>query len=265
MTKASVEELVKAVRPRYVKGSRGEKTSILDEFVAVTGDHRKVAIRRLRGAKRRKGTKRKGRPPVYTPAVVTALWQVWEICGRISSKRLAPFPSEAMAVLEREGEIRFPTEIGDRLIWMSPASIDRLLGPHRDRQRKGRCTTKPGTLLRSQIPARTFADWTDTVPGFLEIDLGSHCAQTPAGEFVHTLTAMDVSSGWCEPVALKNRGQETVQAVLEQMRAHLPFPLLGIDSDNDAAFLNWSVKGTVTRTRSRSPVVVRTRKTTKNT
>jgi hypothetical protein len=85
--------------------------------------------RRLRGAKRRKGTKRKGRPPVYTPDVVAALWQVWEICGRICSKRLAPFSSEAMAVLEREGEIRFPTEIGDRLIWMSPASIDRLLGP----------------------------------------------------------------------------------------------------------------------------------------
>ena len=103
--------------------------------------------------------------------------------------------------------------------------------------------------MRLQIPVRTFADWTDTVPGFLEIDLGAHCAQTPAGEFVYTLTAVDVSSGWCEPVALRNCGQETARAALEQMRAHLPLPLLGIDSDNDSAFLNWSFKGTVTRTR----------------
>jgi hypothetical protein len=242
MTKTSVEELVKAVRLRYVRASRDEKTCMLDEFVAVTGYHRKAAIRRLRGRRRRKSNKRQGRPPVYTPEVVAALWEVWEICGRICSKRLAPFLAEAVIVLEREGEVRFPVEIRGRLVTMSPATIDRLLKTHRADQRKGRCTTKPGTLLRSQIPVRTFADWADAVPGFLEIDLVAHCGETTAGEFVHTLTAVDVSTGWCEPVALKNRSQETVQQALEQTQAQLPFPLLGIDSDNDSAFLNWSVK-----------------------
>jgi hypothetical protein len=243
MTRTSVEELVEALRLRYVRARRDEKTCILNEFVAVTGYHRKAAIRRLRGGRRRKGNKRQGRPPVYTPDVVAALWEVWEICGRICSKRLAPFLPEAVALLEREGEVLFPADVRGRLTAMSPATIDRLLAHHRDGGRKGRCTTKPGTLLRSQIPVRTFADWTDAVPGFLEIDLVAHCGETTAGEFVHTLTSVDVSTGWCEPVALKNRSQEMVQRALEQTQAHLPFPMLGIDSDNDSAFLNWGIKG----------------------
>jgi len=179
---------------------------------------------------------------VYTPEVVAALRVVWEVCGCICSKRLAPFLPEAVALLRREGKIVVPTDVSERLIRMSPATIDRLLATHRHREGKGRCTTKPGTLLRSQVAVRTFADWTDTRPGFLEIDLVAHCGETTAGEFVHTLSAVDIATGWFEPVALPSRSQQSVEEALEKVRQQLPFPLLGIDSDNDSAFLNWGIK-----------------------
>ena len=123
MTRTSVEELVEAVRPRYVKANRGRKSQILDEFVAVTGFHRKAAIRRLVGRRRRSG-KRQGRPPVYTPDVVAALRAVWEVYGCICSKRLAPFLPEAVALLTREGKVVVPSDVRDRLIRMSSATID---------------------------------------------------------------------------------------------------------------------------------------------
>jgi hypothetical protein len=242
MTGSSVRELVDALRPRYVKASRDQKSKMLDEFVAVTGFHRKAAIRRLRRVRRRCG-KRQGRPPRYTPDVIAALRAVWEVCGGICSKRLAPFLAEAVMLLEREGKIVVPTDVRERLITMSPATIDRLLAKYRRVGGKGRCTTKPGTLLRSQVAVRTFADWTDTRPGFLEIDLVAHCGETTAGEYLHTLSAVDVATGWFEPVALCNRSHQAVEAALERVRAQLPFPLLGIDSDNDSAFLNWGIKG----------------------
>ena len=179
---------------------------------------------------------------MYTPDVVAALRAVWEVYGCICSKRLAPFLPEAVALLAREGRIVASSDVRDRLIRMSPATIDRLLAKHRHGGRKGRCTTKPGTLLRSQVAVRTFADWTDTRPGFLEIDLVAHCGETTAGEYVHTLSAVDIATGWFEPVALPNRSQQSVEQALEKVRCQLPFPLLGIDSDNDSAFLNRGIK-----------------------
>jgi hypothetical protein len=241
MTRRSVRELVEALQPRYAKASRSQKSRILDEFVAVTGFHRKAAIRRLRRV-RRQSNKRQGRPPVYTPDVIAALRSVWEVCGCICSKRLAPFLPEAVMLLQGEGKVVVPADVRKRLITMSPATIDRLLAKHRRGGRKGRCTTKPGTLLRSQVAVRTFADWTDTRPAFLEIDLVAHCGETTAGEYVHTLSAVDVATGWFEPVALLNRSHQTVEEALEKVRGQLPFPLLGIDSDNDSAFLNWGIK-----------------------
>jgi hypothetical protein len=136
MTRMSVEELVEAVRPRYVKANRGRKSQILDEFVAVTGFHRKAAIRRLVGQRRRSG-KRQGRPPVYTPDVVAALRNVWKVHGGICSKRLPPFPPEAVALLIREGKVVVPSDVRDRLIRMSSATIDRVLAKHRQSGGKG--------------------------------------------------------------------------------------------------------------------------------
>jgi hypothetical protein len=168
---------------------------ILDQFVALNGYHRKSAIRLFQKGMWPKTTDRRGRPQVYTPDVKAALLQVWEACGQICSKRLASFPPEIVAVLKREGELKVPPETERLLVRMSAATIDRLLSIHRPR---GRCTTKPGTLLKDKIPVRTFADWNDACSGFLEMDLVAHCGESTAGEYLHTLSAVDMATGWCE-------------------------------------------------------------------
>ncbi len=224
MTQASVAEVVGALRGRYLRARRGDTTMILDEFVALTGYHRKAAIRVLRNGRRPQGKDRRGHPRVYTPDVKAALLQVWEVCGRICSKRLAPFLPEIVSVLEREGEIAVPPDTRRLLVQMSPAMIDRMLVTHRYRKAK--------------VPVRTFADWEDVGLGFLELDLVAHCGETTAGEYLHTLNAVDVATLWCEPVAVVNRSQEVVRKAIQRIRERLPFPLWGIDSDNDSAFLN---------------------------
>ncbi|QAA75905.1 MAG: Mobile element protein [Candidatus Bipolaricaulis sibiricus] len=238
MTQASVAEVVGALRARYLRARRGDKTMILDEFVALTGYHRKAAIRVLRNGRRPQGRNRRGRPRVYTPDVKAALLQVWEVCGRICSKRLAPFLPEIVSVLEREGELAVAPDTRRLLVQLSPATIDRMLVTHRYRRDTGRPATKPGTLLKAKVPVRTFADWEAVGPGFLELDLVAHCGETTAGEYLHTLNAVDVATLWCEPVAVLNRSQEVVRKAIQRIRERLPFPLRGIDSDNDSAFLN---------------------------
>jgi len=206
--------------------------------VALTGYHRKSAIRLLRHGYRPKQLDRRGRPRTYTPDVKAALLTVWATCGHICSKRLAPFLPEIVAVLKREGELAIRPETERLLVRLSPATIDRLLKTHRPKPLRGRSTTKPGTLLEHQIPIRTFADWDDARPGFLEIDLVAHCGETTRGEYLHTLTAVDIYTRWCELSVLPNWGQQAVKDAIDEMRSRLPFPLLGIDSDNDSAFLN---------------------------
>lgn len=238
MTQASVAEVVGALRPRYLRARRSDKTKILDEFVALTGYHRKAAIRALRNRRTSKGGERRGRPRLYTPDVKAALLQVWEVCGRICSKRLAPFLPEIVSVLEREREIALAPDTRRLLVQMSPATIDRLLVTHRYCRGGGRAAIKPGTALMAKVPVRTFADWEGVGPGFLELDLVAHCGDTTAGEYLHTLNAVDVATLWCEPVAVLNRGQEAVGKAIQRIRERLPFSLRGIDSDNDSAFLN---------------------------
>ena len=152
MTQASVAEVVRALRPRYLRARRKDKTRILDEFVALTGYHRKAAIRVLRNGRKPKEWSRRGRPRVYTPDVKAALLQVWEVCGRICSKRLSLFLPEIVAVLEREGELKVPPDTRRLLVQMSPATIDRLLATHRCRRGRGRATTKPGDPPQARDP-----------------------------------------------------------------------------------------------------------------
>jgi len=238
MTRATLDELIEALRPRYLRASRKEKTRILEELVAITGYHRKAAIRVLSKGRKPKAWDRLGRPSKYTNDVKAALIAVWEACNRICSKRLQPFLAEIVAVLERQGELRLPHHTKQRLIQMSAATIDRLLRTHRSKGRPERCTTKPGSLLKERIKVRTFADWDDARPGFLEMDLVAHCGESAAGEYIHTLNAVDVATGWCEPEAIPNRSQKAVEEAIDRMRKRMPFPLLGIDSDNDSAFIN---------------------------
>jgi hypothetical protein len=257
MSQRSKRELLEMVHPRYLKARKREKTKIVDEFVAATGYHRKYALRVLKHGPDRKAGKRKGCQPVYRGEVVEVLEQIWEICGRICSRRLHPFLPEMVKVLERHGDLEISEETKGLLLQMSRATIDRCLQSARYEKRRGKSTTKPGGLLKQAIPVRTFADWDDARPGFMEIDLVAHCGESVAGQFLNTLTCTDVSTGWTECLALLFRSQEQVHQALQFMRQCLPFSLLGIDSDNGTEFINeliyrYCLQEKITFTRSRA-------------
>jgi hypothetical protein len=225
--------------------------------VTTTGYHRKYAIRLLRHGPPRRSVGRRRGHSIYTLAVIQALTDIWEVCGRICSRRLQPFLPEILQVLEQHQELVLPADTKALLLRMSRATMDRLLKPARARHpQRGLSTTKPGTLLKKAIPVRTFADWDDARPGFLELDLVAHCGDSAGGEYIHTLDTVDISTGWSVCVAVPNRGQLAVFGALQIVRQRLPFPLRGIDSDNDSAFINdhlyrYTQREQITFTRSR--------------
>lgn len=257
MSQRSKRELAEAIRPRYLKATKAGKEPILTEFVASTGYHRKYAIRLLKhGLPPRRLKKKPGRPKVYHGEVVAALERVWEICGRICSRRLQPFLPEMLTVLERCQELILPAQVKSLLLDMSRATIDRCLGPARFDAPHGLSTTKPGSLLKQAIAVRTWNDWDDARPGFFEVDLVAHCGQTTQGQYLHTLTMTDVCTGWTECLALPNKTQAAVTQAIQTIRPGMPFPLLGLDSDNGSEFINELLYGycqiqQITFTRSR--------------
>ena len=238
MSRGSVLEYTEAVRERYLTAGKKEKGRILDEFVLVTGYHRKAAIRLLHrdGSRRRK---RRGRQRRYGQEVVDALRKVWEASDRLCSKRLKPFLGELVRVMRQQGELAINAKVEAELSQMSAATIDRMLRPWRRMGgRRGFSTTKPGSLLKSSIPIRTFADWQENKPGFMEVDLVAHCGESSEGFYLNTLCAVDVASGWLECMGVWGKGQERVGAAVHRVRQRLPFPLLGLDSDNGSEFIN---------------------------
>ena len=237
MSQRSKKELSEEIYPRYLKAKKAEKKRILDEFIAATGYHRKYAIRILKHGRPRRSNKKHGLPKVYRGEVVVALEQIWEVCGRICSKRLHPFLPEMVKVLERCGELQLPAETKRLLLQMSSATIDRCLGPARfEHPSHGLSTTKPGSLLKKAIPVRTFTPWDEDKPGFLEIDLVAHCGGSVEGQYINTLTCVDLSTGWIECLAVHHRTQQAVFEAIRSMRTRLPFLLLGLDSDNGGEF-----------------------------
>ncbi len=258
MTRGSIREYTEAVRGRYLRATKKEKGRILDEFTEVIGCHRKAAIRLLRRANQPRANKRCGRPRQYGAGVRDALRVAWEATDRLCSKRLHPFLPELVKVLRRHGDRTITAEIEAQLCRMSPSTIDRLLRPWRRLGgRRPFTTTKPGSLLKSSIPIRTFADWQEDGPGFLEIDLVSHCGESAEGFYLTTLSTVDVASGWSECMAVWGKGQERVGAAVHRVRQRLPFPLLGLDSDNGSEFINqhlyrYCQREGITFTRSRS-------------
>lgn len=257
MTRGGVKEYIEAVKEGYLKGSRKEKGKILDEVTKVTGYHRKAAIRLLCGGWRSKPASQRGRARQYGPEVAAALKAGWEASDRMCSKRLQPFLPELVEVLERHGELTLKEDVKEQLCQMSPATIDRLLKPHRHRGlRRPFSTTKPGSLLKAAIPIRTFADWDDKRPGFLEVDLVAHCGESTEGLYLNTLSAVDVATGWVECQGVWGKGQERVGGAVHQIGQRLPFPFLGLDSDNGGEFINhhlyaYCKRKKITFTRSR--------------
>jgi hypothetical protein len=121
---------------------------------------------------------------------------------------------------------------------MSAATADRLLSSQRKLSQHGLSTSRAGTLLKQQIPIRTFEEWNETRPGFLEADLVAHCGADSEGGYLYTLTLTDVATGWTECLPVLYRSQETVLAALQRARTLFPFPILGIDTDNSEEFIN---------------------------
>jgi hypothetical protein len=256
MTLSSVKEYVAAIRDRYQKVDKEEKGKILDEFVKVTGYHRKAAIRLISNIGRRSKTHR-GRPSKYN-SVMEPLQTIWEASDRLCSKRLKPFLPEMIKVLKRNGDIKLNAEIEVQLNQLSASTIDRLLEPaRREGGRKPISTTRPGSLLKSSIPIRTFADWQENRPGFLEIDTVAHCGETLEGFYLNTLCGVDVASGWTECLPVWGKWQVRVRQTVHKIRQNLPFTLLGVDSDNGSEFINqcfWEYcrDNKITFTRSRA-------------
>jgi hypothetical protein len=245
MRKVSVAmraELVAATSSRYRTSDRFEKKRILDEFVAVTGFHRKHAMRLLRSeatAKTSGGPRPKRR--LYDDAVRTALIVVWEASDRICGKRLRPLVPLLVEAMERHGHLQLDSEVRRQLLAMSAATIDRALqeakaGGGRRRSRG------PVNVIRRSIPVRTFSDWEDPPPGFCEVDLVWHSGPTAKGSFVQTLVVTDIATGWTECAPLLVREQKLLTEVLTEIRKLLPFALLGFDSDNDSVFINETVR-----------------------
>jgi len=259
MSLAARRELASALSLRYRNASRSCKSQILDEFILSCGYNRKYAVGVLKSAADRTSKPdrvihRRGRK--YGPDVEHAFESLWHVSGGMCAKRLVPFLPEFIDALERFDEITLLLGVKVKLLEISISTANRLLQRVKRRTERGIATTLPGTLLRQQIPIRTYEDWVEDRPGFAEIDLVAHCGGTAAGDYCYTLTVTDICTGWTECEPITNRSKIAVCDALEKIRRRLPFALLGIDSDNGSEFINhhlkdWCDKKKITFTRCR--------------
>ena len=257
MRRSSVKEYTETMKRRYLGASRAQKGQLLDEFVEVTGYHRKSAVRVLSGKRPCGKSASRGRPVVYGAEFRDALRVIWEASERLCGKRLAPFAGELADRLVEHGELLVSAEVREQLECVSASTIDRLMRPYKRRGFGGAFgTTKPGSLLKSAIPIRTFAEWDEDRPGFIEVDLVAHCGESTEGFYLNTLTAVDIATGWVECRAVRGKGQQRVGGAVHEVERLLPFPLAGLDSDNGSEFINhhlyaYCQSRTITFTRSR--------------
>jgi hypothetical protein len=235
------QDLLQAVRERYRGSLKEEKLRILDEFVAVTGYHRKHIIRLFNATPAAGRLGRRARLPVYDEAVREAIIVLWEASDRVCGKRLKPLIPLLVTALERHGHLTLDVTVRTRVLAASAATIDRMLRPTRASVSGQRVRRRAVPAVQKNVPVRTFADWEDPLPGDMEADLVSHGGESATGSFVHTLTLTDVASGWTECVALVVRDGALVAAALEQLRQTMPFPLRGFDTDNGSEFMNETV------------------------
>ena len=240
LTMTQKQAVTKEMASRYRKGPKKTKGGMLDELCALTGwtrDHaRRVLRRTVQGSAPRPA---RTRTSIYGDDLLEPLQRIWATLDGPCGKRMAPFMGEIIEAMERWGELELTDAQRDRLTTISAATIDRRLASARQHLKiKGRSGTKPGSMLKHQIAIRTFSEWDDTVPGFIQCDLVAHDGGDPNGEFCQTLDVTDVASGWTELRAVKNKAQRWVFEALADIETTLPFDLRGIDSDNGAEFIN---------------------------
>ena len=237
MTIQSKRDYLQAIRTRYRTAPKDTKSTILDEFCTICGYNRKYAIRRLN----KKPTKRQRKPgpqPQYRDtSVLQPLKRIWFATDQMCSKKLQaaiplwlPFYEQEYGALD--------AGIKTKLLAISPSTIDRTLKPVRvSGKTKGLCGTKPGTLLKNQIPIKTH-NWDVTKPGFFEADTVAHCGNSLSGNFVWSLTFTDIFSGWTENRAVWNKGSYGVFTQIKDIEAAIAFPIRGFDCDTGSEFLN---------------------------
>lgn len=266
LTLAARKAITKAQLAKWPKATRAEKSAILDAVCQVTGwhrDHARKAIRRALADQARGGpVPRKVREPVlrYGPETVEVLIRCWAALDGPTGKRLAPGLPQVLANMERHGHLAgVDPGVVAAVLAMSPATIDRRLAPARSGlvARKPISHTRPGSMLKSSIPMKTWTEWNDAQPGFVQIDLVGHEGGDNNGEFFFTLDATDVATGWTEAVTVRSKGERIVSAGLEELRLRFPFHIAGIHSDNGSEFINhhlsrWCVTRQITFTRGRA-------------
>lgn len=249
---AARAELLEAVGARYRGSTRSERSRILDEFAAVTGYHRKHAIRLLAGGGNREGAAEDDgaarssapRRRDYGAEVRDALIQLWEAADRVCSKRPRPMIPALLPCLERHGRVALDEAPRAKLLSVSPASIDRLLAGVRVVAGGGRRRPSGfGSAVRRSVPVGTFADWRGPAPGWVEADFVPHGGAVVSGAFARTLVLTDVATGWTECIPVVVREAEMAVHALRRARELFPFPLRGVDFDNDGMSMNDLVVG----------------------
>ena len=237
--------------------TKSEKSRMIDGLMATTGYTRKYAIQLLSGQRAVGDNKSRTRRKIYGEDVRQALVTIWYASNLLCSKRLVPFLPVLIESLERHGHLHLTDLVRERLLEISPATVDRLLSKERKESRRSISTTRSGALLKKQIKVRTFADWCESIPGFFEVDLVAHCGGNVSGSFLNTLVLTDIQTGWIECIPLLQKSAEAVIQGLDVVRSVVPFPILGLDSDNGSEFINHQVfryceVNEITFTRSRS-------------
>ena len=233
-------EVLEKLRRRYESAGAEHKRKLLDQAQALLGYHRKSAIRALRAPAVVRGPRiLTGRPVTYEPGLLLRwLRPIWAATDYACGRRLVAMLPEWIPAYEQH-EQRLPGEVREKLLLASGRTLDRLLAPLRG-PGAGRSLTRPGTLLRHQIPIRGSV-WEEGKAGWLEVDTVALCGGSVAGEFVWMLDGVDYATTWVEVRAMWGRGQAAALAALQDLEANLPFELLGLDSDNGGEFLNYHV------------------------
>lgn len=243
MSLPSRKELIRKVKSRYLKSSRQEKRVILDELCINTGLKRKYLIDRL-SAKTDLDSQNpinRKRHERYGADVIYQLKKIWEIFDYPCGQRLAPMIKEYIEVLEKWKEISLSYETKTKLLEISSSTIDRRLRRSRVfTKRKLLSTTRPGSLLKKNIPIKT-SSWNEKRLGYGELDTVAHCGFSASGEFLNSLTYTDICSQWTESVAVMGKAQKRIRDGLDDIEKRLPFKLLGIDPDNGSEFINWQL------------------------
>ena len=231
-----------AAAARYRSLSRTGKQMLLNELQALTGYHRKSLLRRLnQRADQQQSSLRGQHRRRYGPELVEALVPLWEASDRLCGKRLHALLPQLVESLEHHGHLQLEQSVRAGVLTMSSATIDRLLAPVRSSSGGNgwRRPPRAHSGVRRRVQVRTFKGWDDhKQPGWLEIDLVAHCGGRLEGRFIWTLVATDIATGWSESLPVITRDGASVLAAIQRLRQQLPFPLRGIDADNDPAFMN---------------------------